>query len=124
MQSAVTTFLSAVKDSNIARMGQLWGTERGPAANWMEPVALSQYLMTIHKYWTHVSARIIEGPLPVPGNERMRTFRVELVRSNCTRVVPMDVIQSNNGGWLVKDVHLESVGNPRIACGPAGGTRP
>jgi len=124
MQEAVTTFLAAVKDSNINRMGELWGSERGPAIRWMEPVKLSQYLMTIHKYWTHVATRIVEGPIAVPGNERLRTFRVELQRSNCTRVVPLDVVRTDAGGWLVKDVHLEAVGNPRLGCPPAGGTRP
>lgn len=123
MQETVTKFLAAVKDSNIAQMGRLWGDQRGPAVGWMEPVTLSQYLMTIHKYWTHLGSRIIEGPLEFPGNQRMRTFRIELQRSNCTRVVPLDVVQTNAGGWLVKDVHLEAVGNPRVACAPPG-TRP
>ena len=124
MQRTVADFLTAVKDSNIRKMGQLWGSERGPAATWMEPVKLEQHLMTIHKYLTHVGFRIVEGPLPVAGNERMRTFRVELQRSNCTRVVPMDVVQVSSGTWVVQDVHLEAVGNPRIACQPPGGTRP
>ena len=43
MQEAVTKFLAAVKDSNIAQMGRLWGDQRGPAIGWMEPVTLSQY---------------------------------------------------------------------------------
>jgi hypothetical protein len=124
MQQAVTTFLTAVKDSNINRMGELWGTERGPAVKWMEPVKLSQHLMTIQKFWSHVGSRIVEGPIAVPGNERLRTFRIELQRSNCTSVVPLDVIQTDAGGWLVKDVHLEAVGNPRRACAQGPGTRP
>src|SRR3990172_9217736 len=73
MQEAVTKFLTAVKDSNIAQMGRLWGDQRGPAARRMEPVKLSQHLMTIQKFWVHIGSRIIEGPLAVPGNERLRT---------------------------------------------------
>jgi len=126
MQATVTQFLTAVKANNLARMGQLWGTDKGPAAASMDPTELSQRLQVIQRYWTHIGARIVEGPLAVPGNERVHMFRIELQRSNCARVVPLDVIETRNGGWVVFDVHLEAVGNPMMACPPgtATGTRP
>jgi hypothetical protein len=124
MQETVTQFLGAVKANNLARMGQLWGTDKGPAAASMNPTELSQRLTVIQRYLTHTGFRVLEGPLAVPGNERMRTFRVELQRANCARVLPLDLIQTRAGGWLVYDVHLEAAGNPAMACPPAGGTRP
>jgi hypothetical protein len=66
---------------------------------------------------------VLEGPVAVPGNDRLRTFRVELQRAACTRVVPIDLIQTRAGGWIVYDVHLEAAGNPMLGCRP-GGTRP
>lgn len=124
MQETVTQFLAAVKANNLARMGQLWGTAKGPAAASMDATELSQRLQVIQRYWTHAGARVVEGPIAVPGNERMRRFRIELQRANCARVVPLDVIQTRSGAWVVFDVHLEAVGNPMLACPPGGGTRP
>lgn len=123
MQETVTRFLSAVKSNDLSRMGQLWGTEKGPAAGSMDPTELSQRLTVIQRYLTHSGFRIIQGPLAVPGNDRMRTFRVELQRATCARVLPIDVVQTRGGGWVVYDVHLEAAGNPAMACPPAG-TRP
>lgn len=124
MQEAVTQFLGAVKANDLGRMGELWGTDKGPAAASMDPTELSQRLTVIQRYLTHSGFRVVDGPLTVPGNERLRTFRVELQRSNCVRVLPLDVIQTRGGGWVVYDVHLEAAGNPAVGCPPAGGTRP
>lgn len=123
MQETVTRFLGAVKANDLDRMGQLWGSARGPAANWMKPQELSQRLTVIQKYLAHNGSRVVEGPLNVPGRQELRTFRVELQRPNCTRVVPLDLIQTG-GGWVVFDVHLEAAGNPVLACQSGGGTRP
>lgn len=124
MQETVTQFLGAVKANNLVRLGQLWGTDKGPAAASMDPTELSQRLTVIQVYWSHSGARVVEGPLAVPANERLRMFRVELRRSNCVRVVPLDLIQTRHGTWVVYDAHLEAAGNPALACPPAGGTRP
>lgn len=124
MQDAVTRFLDAVKTNDLSRMGQLWGTERGPAATTMNPTELSQRLTVIQKYLAHTGSRVLEGPIAVPGDDRLRTFRVELQRPQCARVVPIDLIQTRAGGWIVYDVHLEAAGNPVLGCQPGGGTRP
>lgn len=122
MEQAVTRFLDAVKANDLNRMGQLWGTERGPAAGTMKPTELSQRLAVIQKYLAHTGSRVLDGPIAVPGNDRLRTFRVELQRPACSRVVPIDLIQTRAGGWIVYDVHLEAAGNPMLGCQP-GGTR-
>ena len=123
MQETVTRFLGAVKANDLDRMGQLWGSARGPAANWMKPEELSQRLTVIQKYLAHTGSRVIQGPLAVPGRDDLKMFRVELQRPQCTRVVPLDLIQTG-GGWVVFDVHLEAAGNPVLACQSAAGTRP
>src|SRR5437773_802481 len=35
-QETLAQFMAAVKDNNLGRMGALWGSERGPATNWMK----------------------------------------------------------------------------------------
>ena len=129
--AALADFMAAVKAKNITRMGNLFGTVRGPAAGRANPEYLKRQLQTIQKYWDHVGYRIIEGPLPaaplnaefkdVPSQDRMRDYRVELQRpSGCAQVGLMTMVQTDQGGWLVYDAHLESVGNPAARCAPPG----
>ena len=123
MQATVDGFLAAVKSNDLNRMAQLWGTDKGPAASTMDPTELTQRLSVIQKYLGHTGYRIVDGPTSVPASPRLRTYRIELQRPNCTRVVPMDLIFSRTGSWVVYDVHLEAAGNPVLGCPPTG-TRP
>jgi hypothetical protein len=122
--TALDQFLGAVKDKNLDRMGRLWGTERGPAAEWMKPDELRKKLTVIQIYLSHSGYRVIEGPIPAPARADLLTYRVELQRSGCSQMVPIDVVRTRSGGWLVLDVHLESAGNPAAKCPPSEGTRP
>jgi hypothetical protein len=125
VNAALEQFLSAVKANDLSRMGTLWGTDRGPASQWMKPDELRQRLTIIQKYLDYAGYRIVEGPLAVPSRDDLRTYRVDLQRSGCNQVVQIDVIRTRSGGWLVHDVHLESAGSPATRCQPAGsGTRP
>ena len=124
VNAALEQFLAAVKANDLTRMAGLWGTERGPAAQWMTSEQLRQHLTVIQKYLDHVGYRIIEGPLAVPNRSDLRTYRVDLQRSQCNQAVPIDVVRTRSGGWLVYDVHLEAVGTPGGRCQPSGsGTR-
>ena len=116
LQETLAQFMAAVKANDLDRMGTLWGTERGPAADWMKAEELKQRLTVIQKYLNHAGYRVIEGPLPVPGQDKLQSFRVELQRpTSCTVVFPMDLVRAK-GGWLVFDVHLGSLSNPSGAC--------
>lgn len=124
MQGAVTGFLDAVRANDLERMSQLWGNEDRLASAWLPPADLAQRLRIMQIYFANKGYRIVEGPLTVPGNERLRTFRVELQRANCARVVPIDVVRMRSGTWVVYDVHIAEVGNPRLPCPPGTGTQP
>jgi hypothetical protein len=119
LRQTVTQFLSAVKANNLPRMATLWGASRGPAAEWMKPEDMKQRLTVIQRYLNHEGYRVVEGPLPVPGKDDVRTFRVELQRAGgCSVVLPLDLVRAKSGSWLVLDVHLEAAGNPASACRP------
>ena len=126
MNESLAQFLAAVKANNQKRMGELWGTERGPAAGSMNSDVLRQRLTVIQKYLDHTGYRVIEGPLLVSGRDDLRTYRVELQRASSNQVLPIDVVRTHSGGWLVYDVHLESAGSPGRcpAAGTGQGTRP
>jgi hypothetical protein len=133
---ALTKFLEAVKANDLGRMGSLWGTERGPAAAFLDDNQLKRRLATIQVHWDHKGYRIVDGPLPaqplsatfknVPSADRLRDFRVELQRANgCSPVIPITLVRTNQGGWLIYDAHLESAGNPAARCPTTPpGTRP
>ena len=89
MNQTLDQFFAAVKANDLQRMGALWGTERGPANDWMKSDELRQRLTVIQRYLAHVGYRVIEGPLVVPGNSSQRSFRVELQR-------PSTVFHSQN----------------------------
>jgi hypothetical protein len=121
MNDAVNQFLDAVQAKDIPRMGRLWGSTRGPAAQWMSDSVLQMRMSVVQRYLTAPGYRIVEGPLPVPGRSDRRLFQVELQRPQCPHMQPIEVVQTRSGGWLVADVHLESAGTPG-SCRP--GTRP
>jgi hypothetical protein len=123
IKDALFEFMAAVKANNLERMGQLWGTDRGPAHQFMEAEQLRMRLAVIQKYLTHAGFRIVEGPITPPGKKAsLRTMRIELQRQGCNVVLPIDFVPVRAGGWLVYDVHLESAGNPAARCGAAPGT--
>ena len=115
---ALAGFLDAVRQNDLAAMGQLWGSERGPAAGWMEPTELNKRVTVIQKLLTHDGYRVVEGPLPVPGDSRRMMFRVELRLAECVHVQPIDVVRADAGGWVVQDVHLADARSPLQACIP------
>ena len=119
---ALAAFLDAVRQKDLNRMGQLWGSERGPAAGWMEATELNKRVSVIQTYLMHGSYRVVEGPMPVPGEARRMTFRVELRRDDCVHVQSIDVVRVDRGGWVVQDVHLGEARSPVQACPTGTGT--
>ncbi len=127
---ALSQFLAAVKANDVTRMGNLWGDPRGPASSFLQPVRLRQQLQTIQKYLDHVGYRIIQGPVAaqplnptftnVPSPDKLRDFQIELQRRECSLVMPITVVRTDRGGWLVYDVHLESAGTPGRGCRATG----
>jgi hypothetical protein len=121
LSQALDQFLAAVKANDLNRMGQLWGNQDGPAVEWMTPDRLRMHLTGMQIYLNHTGYRVIEGPVAPPGNDKIRTFRVELQRSDCNHVQPIDLMQTKRGSWIVFDAHVEAAGNPARGCQPGGG---
>src|SRR2546429_6967822 len=78
LNETLAQFLSAVKANDAKRVATLWGTERGPAADWMKAEELSQPVAGIQRYLNNSGDRVGEGPLPGPGRGNPRGFRVEV----------------------------------------------
>jgi hypothetical protein len=109
--------MAAVKANDIDRMGELWGSERGPASGYRSAEYLRKTLTVFQKYFNHTGYRVVEGPSKVQGKENLMNVRIELQRpTGCNIQLPIDLIRANSGGWLVFDVHLEAAGNPAVVC--------
>ena len=125
MEDALTRFLDAVQHRDYQRMGRLWGTSRGPAAEWMSDSLLQMRMTVVQRYLDATDYKVIEGPLPVPGRKDRRLYRVELQSSQCVHVQPIELVQASRGGWLVYDVHLENTNEAAKCRRPqAPGTSP
>src|SRR2546427_3964072 len=82
LPETLAQFMSAVKANDAKRMGTLWGTERGPAAEWMKSDELQQRLGGIQKYLSHAGHPVIAGPLPLAGQDNQRRFPDDIQRAN------------------------------------------
>jgi hypothetical protein len=111
---AVAAFLDAVKARDLAAMGGVWGSDRGPARDWMNADDLHKRLTVMHSILVHDRYAIQPGTLP--GREAQeRVVRVQIVRGRCMPVVPFTT-REYRGRWIVSDIDLAAAGNPARAC--------
>src|SRR2546422_10583234 len=89
LSQALDQFLVAVKANDLNRKSQLWGTDRGPAADWMQPGDLGKKLTVIQGYLNHTGYRVVEGPIAAPPDSNARTFRAELQHPDRDHVRPI-----------------------------------
>jgi len=59
--------MAAVKANDQRRMGDLWGSERGPASSWMKSDDLKQRLAVFQIYLNHVGSARIPAPWCSPS---------------------------------------------------------
>ena len=115
----VRSFLNAVRASSIAGMGQLWGTSKGPASANMDRATMEQRLTVMRIYLEHEDFTIVSGD-PVAGvniEAGERAVFVQLSRRGCMPTVPFTLVPYG-GGWLIRSIDLEAVGNPSRRCRP------
>ncbi|MCL4865884.1 MAG: hypothetical protein KJZ47_08330, partial [Gemmatimonadales bacterium] len=112
----VTEFMQSVADSNLTRMGQLWGTARGPAAVTGEPARWREHVVVMQLYLRGGTSRVI-GNVATMGSADRRDITIELDRGGCTKQVPFTVLRQASGAWLVTNVDISQAGNPARPCG-------
>jgi len=108
--------MSAVNANSLVAMGEVWGTERGPAVSYMDREVLEKRLTIIRSYLVHDSYELLEASASALGmTSDRRVVQVRLVRQGCTPTVPFTVVRSGSG-WLVSDIDLSAAGNPQARC--------
>ena len=115
---AMRDFMKAAADSNLARMGQLWGTSKGPAAQAGVPDNYEKILVVLQIYLRADSSRVVSD-VAMSGREDQRELKVDMYRRGCKKQIPAKLIRLNNKGWIVNNVDLAAAGNPARPCEPS-----
>ena len=114
-EAAVRAFMNAVKANSIAAMRELWGTEKGPAASYLNGQEVEQRLTVIRAFLEHERYEFAQPNEVDPANSAQRIVKVRLTRKGCMPVVPITTVRWSNG-WLVKNIDLSAAGNPARSC--------
>jgi hypothetical protein len=120
-EAAVTAFMKAVTDSNLARMTQLWGTSQGSAATTRKPADFQKRIYITYAYLKG-GTYAISATEPNPAEKDKRYMILEFNRGDCHKLVPITAVKTKNEGWIVNSLDLSQVGVPGRSCsgGAAG----
>ncbi len=111
--AVVQEFMQAVADSNLDRMSELWGTERGPARSTGRPEDFRRRVIIMHSYLRNGGSRVV-AEREEPTGQKVVT--VELTRPGCVKSVPFTLIAYRQG-WLINAIELDAAGSPLKPCG-------
>lgn len=97
---AVEEFLRAAADSNLTRMGQLFGTDKGSFATTGKPENWSQRAVIVQAAFAGITVKALaETRLEEKDHSAVTT---ELARGACRVTIPVTVVKAKEG-WLVRD---------------------
>jgi hypothetical protein len=113
-RETVSAFLAAAADSNLARMGALWGTARGAAARTGQPQDWERRVYVMQTYLRNTTHQIVAEDKGLADNQRI--VQVKIRREDCEYMVPFTTIRDNQGGWLVNAFDVRSAGAPGRPC--------
>ncbi|HEU4827864.1 MAG TPA: hypothetical protein VFT04_01590 [Gemmatimonadales bacterium] len=114
-EAAVQQFMEAVADSNLAKMAELWGTAKGSAARTGEPNDFERRIVIMQAYLRDRRHRLMSNTQD--GNDATRRIvQVEFRRGDCVKMVPITVVRSEPGAWLVNSIDLALLGGPAGQC--------
>ncbi len=120
-EAAVTAFMKAVTDSNLARMTQLWGTSDGSAASTRKPADFQKRVYIMYAFLKGGTYKV-SATEPNPAEKDRRYMILEFSRGDCNKLVPITAVKTKKEGWVVNDLDLNQVGVPGRSCtGGAGG---
>jgi hypothetical protein len=114
-EAAVQGFMRAVADSNLAKMAELWGSAKGPAAKTKQPDDYERRIVVMQLYLRQSPYRILSNAQD-GSNAARRILQVELQRKECAKLVPFTVVRAGTGAWLVNSIDLVAAGTPGANC--------
>lgn len=118
-EQVVLAFMKAVADSNLVRMGDLWGSNRGPANVTRFPPEYPRRLAIIQAWLRGSDSIRVVSDLPVQGSSSERTVVIAYHRSGCVKQIPVTTVRSGRQ-WLVSSIDVGLAGSPAKPCESGG----
>jgi len=108
-EASLAAFLAAAQATDLGRLADLWGDERGPSSvtRHIPAEERQQRLTIIARLLSHDEYQIT-GWQPSPTRRGRRVYQVELSRQGRRAVVPFTLAPARAGGWLVAEVGLDA----------------
>lgn len=113
-EATIEQFLTAVNAGDLGRMGELWGTERGPSTITL-PATQRQRRLTIMQRILQSDGHRIAGSDSTASAPNRRVISVNLVKGTRRVTVPFTLVVTRAGGWLISQVALEAALPPASA---------
>ncbi len=114
-EMALQGFMEAVADSNLPKMAEYWGTQRGSAAETNNPPDYPRRIEVMRAYLRGFSYRVVASqPSQAGGN--IQSMVVELTREECRAQIPFEVVKASNGRWVIQSFDLSAVPSPVRPC--------
>ena len=119
--AAVDQFMRAVRDSNLIRMAELWGTSDGSAKQTGRPADYPRRIQIMHAYLRGSTAKVLAEP---ERSNNRAVLLVEVSRDDCRRQVPFTLVRTGGGQWIVEAIELGLLGSPGRPCAAEERTPP
>ncbi len=113
----VRAFMKAVADSDLVRMGDLWGSNRGPANVTRFPPEYPRRLAIIQAWLRGSDSIRVISDMAVQGNANERTVVIAYHRAGCTKQIPITTVRSGRQ-WLIASIDVGIAGSPAKPCEP------
>ena len=109
--AAVQEFIRALADSNLTRMAELFGNDKGPVSK-SKPQGYEKKIVVMQIVLHGIKATTLGD---VPGKKGMRTITTQLTNHGCKVTIPVDVVKAPEG-WLVWDFDLTAAEEVNKPC--------
>jgi len=105
--ATVEMFLAAADSNDLDRMASLWGDESGPSnvSNKIPAEERTQRLQVMQRLLRSDQRRVVLSDTTTPGRYLVTAH---LTQGNRRFSVPFTCIQMRAGGWLIREIGLES----------------
>ena len=113
----VRAFMKAVADSDLVRMGDLWGSSRGPANVTHQPPGYERRLAIVQAYLRGSDSIRVISDMPVQSSSSERKVVIAYHRGGCMKQIPVMMVRSGPQ-WLVASIDVSLAGTPIRPCEP------
>ena len=104
-RAAVDGFLAAVRSQDLQAMSGYWGSDRGPAREFLERDVLEKRELIMQCYLSHDRYNVVSE---MAGEKGLRVLRVSLSKGQVTRETTFTTVQGPKSRWYVQEVDLSA----------------